>query len=529
MRKNIYKYGICMLSLLSLVACKNENELAYSTSPLSTQLYQGQSTDVAVKSFGVKSSQGYDVEGVTWSSADEFIATVDANGKATAQHVGNVRIYGEFDGGKTVYCDLDVVGRYNIYNEPITNIDSIGAAVQYESGMKKVLVRGGKSGDDYAVFMDTAANVAPFVDYTIYLVGNVKGEMVSMKSADTYSAVEKNFLPERYFVKDGFFNNPYDVRVVLNSAAMKTMAYYMSDKAPVAVDKMVAAYKATALKDLNRLSSADSYSKKALDLANDFSYETIDKAALTSLVTEGTATINAATGVAEVENTLVEKAGQFEVLYVAAGRNSAKEICYKRLPKGHEQAEYYDASWNKINELDAGLDAALAATKTIKELDKATSDYSVQYADILTKVNADLYIQNVEKQFANYKESDYTPEVWAMLVADKDKAVNDATGIKAQSSALEANRMRQTAVDSFKDYMKAADAPKEIEKSKKALEDSFAKSYKESDYTPENWQVLLTIKAEALNAMDKAVKKSELTQIAADAEKAFKAVEKAEK
>ncbi|MBQ2134494.1 MAG: hypothetical protein II203_02160, partial [Phascolarctobacterium sp.] len=122
-----------------------------------------------------------------------------------------------------------------------------------------------------------------------------------------------------------------------------------------------------------------------------------------------------------------------------------------------------------------------------------------------------------------------TPEVWAMLVADKDKAVNDATGIKAQSSALEANRMRQTAVDSFKDYMKAADAPKEIEKSKKALEDSFAKSYKESDYTPENWQVLLNIKAEALNAMDKAVKKSELTQIAADAEKAFKAVEKAEK
>lgn len=529
MRNNIYKYGICMLSLLSLVACEKSNELAYSTSPLSTQLYQGQTTDVAVKSFGVKSSQGYDVDGVEWSSGDPFIATVDANGKATAQHVGNVRIYGEFDGGKTVYCDLDVVGRYNLYNEPLAHVDSIGQVVQYESGMRKILVRGGQPGDDYAVFLDTAINITPFVDYTIYLTGDVKGEMVSIKSAETYSSVEKNFLPERYFVKDGFFNNPYDVRVMLNSEVMKNIVYYMSDKAPVAADKMVKAYKKTALDDLNKLSSPETYSKKALNLANDFSYETIDKAAVDNLLTEGSSAINAATLIEEVENALVVKAGQFEILYVVAGRSSSKDICYNRLPKGHEQSEYYDASWNKINELDAGLDVALEATKTISELDKATSDYSVQYADILTKANADLYIQNVEKQFANYNESDYTPEVWALLVADKDKAVNDATGIKAQSSALEANRMRQTAVDSFKDYMKAADAPKEIEKSKKALEDSFAKSYKESDYTPENWQVLLNKKAKALNDMDKAVKKSELTQIAADAEKAFKAVEKAEK
>lgn len=529
MRTNIYKYGICMLSLLSLVACKNENELAYSTTPLSTKLYQGQSTDVAVKSFGVKSSQGYDVDGVKWSSADEFIATVDDNGKATAQHVGNVRIYGEFDGGKTVYCDLDVIGRYNIYNEPIANVDSIAVAVQYESGMKKVLVRGGKSGDDYAVFMDTAANIAPFVDYTIYLIGNLKGEMVSFKSQDTYNNVEKNFLPERYWVQNGYFNDPYDVRVVLNNAVMQNIAYYMSDKAPVAVDKFVAAYKASALKDLNKMADASSYSKAALELANEFNYSTVDKDALASKVAAGTSAINDATAVAAVENELVVKKGEIEVLYVNAGRNSATDICYSQLSEGHDQSKYYEASWNKLDELDKGLTDVLASATTIKELDKATTDYKVQYADILPKSIADSYADNVQKSFDKYNESDYTPEVWTLLVADKDFALNETTGIKGQSSKVEANRIRKEATDSFKDYMTIAAKPGLVKTEKDNFEKNFNKNYKESDYTAENWQKMLDIRDKAYTDMDNAVKNSELAQITQDAEKELKAVPKVEK
>ena len=85
MKSKSYILGISLLSVLALFSCKKENELAFSTNPREVgqtdydKMYVGDTKQLEVQSFGVKSSDGYHVGGVSWSSSDDFIASVSNN------------------------------------------------------------------------------------------------------------------------------------------------------------------------------------------------------------------------------------------------------------------------------------------------------------------------------------------------------------------------------------------------------------------------------------------------------------------
>ncbi len=55
---------------------------------------------------------------VTWTTDDEFVASVKSNGIVTAEHVGTTTITAK-DGKNEVYCSVSVTPEYYTYNEPI--------------------------------------------------------------------------------------------------------------------------------------------------------------------------------------------------------------------------------------------------------------------------------------------------------------------------------------------------------------------------------------------------------------------------
>lgn len=55
---------------------------------------------------------------VSWSTDNEFVASVDNNGIVTAEHVGTTTITAK-DGKDEAYCSVSVTPEYYTYNEPI--------------------------------------------------------------------------------------------------------------------------------------------------------------------------------------------------------------------------------------------------------------------------------------------------------------------------------------------------------------------------------------------------------------------------
>lgn len=56
----------------------------------------------------------------SWSSEDEFVATVDAKGLVTGEHVGKTKIIAS-SGKSRGICDVEITPEYTLYTDPILN------------------------------------------------------------------------------------------------------------------------------------------------------------------------------------------------------------------------------------------------------------------------------------------------------------------------------------------------------------------------------------------------------------------------
>ena len=89
---------------------------------------------------------------VNWSSSDEFVATVDANGVVTGKHVGTATIIATKD-GESATCRVTVQPIHNTYELPLTTWNSTVAQIK-------------------AAVPTTLSLVAENTDYLVYQTSN---------------------------------------------------------------------------------------------------------------------------------------------------------------------------------------------------------------------------------------------------------------------------------------------------------------------------------------------------------------------
>lgn len=134
---------------LAFTSCGDENESSVSLDKTSTEITY-KSTDQ------VKASE----KGGTWGSDNEFVATVDNNGKITAQHVGTTVISYTKDGA-SASCKVTVTPLYTDYTLPVLNWGASLSSVKSEVPSTLSLYKE----DDTTLAYTTNGNM-PFYVYT---------------------------------------------------------------------------------------------------------------------------------------------------------------------------------------------------------------------------------------------------------------------------------------------------------------------------------------------------------------------------
>lgn len=454
MKTTGFKISVCALAVFSLVACKKENELAFSTNPTSESIYIGEEKKVTVESFGVKSPQGYPVSDVTWSVSDQYILSVNADGVVKGLKVGIANVIGTMKDGKTVFADFSVLGHSYLYVEPTVN--AVAADIKtYEELLGNVLARGSEA-EGCLVYQDTTS-VGKQSEFNVYILN--KGAITNLLSNEAFDEAINTFLPERYVLnEEGYYNNPYNVRVYPSKSPLDNAIYYTSDKDGSNVTELSNEYKKGAKAYEDKLAAASSYSKETLDLTNDIKYDAIDKTALQNNVDETNALINSSNSISDIESKLVEQQKVMMDLYVAAGKVSAIEICRSNLKEGYDESKYYPAVWDSIQIVDANAVAVLDTAKSIKNLDQITSSVSKGYLDFLPKSAIDDYYKDqTKKEYESYavdKKDQYDEEGLAKLeqiYKDADAALEVAYGLKDANAALKAQKDADKEVPTKKD------------------------------------------------------------------------------
>lgn len=502
MKSKSYILGISLLSVLALFSCKKENELAFSTNPREVgqteydKMYVGDTKQLEVQSFGVKSSDGYHVNGVSWSSSDDFIASVSSDGVVTANKVGSVKIIGKFN-GKSVYSSIVISGRKETYFEPDIKA-GMSEAIAKELIAGKLVMRGNLEGTSpYSVLVDTAANRKS--DYTVYLFGENTSAMVNLLTDEAVKETAEVFLPERYNKQEGgYFNNPYGVRVMQSSSPYKNVVLYTDDSKPSTAEEFSAAYKKVSKGYVADLANPETYSKASLGLENDFKYEKRDVNAINSIISECNTLIDKqGATITEIEERLGVATDELADLFLDAARLEGTDMCYAKLPATPTEENFYEAALDSIQKLDDKFTALYDTASNIIYLDRLVTSSQKSYSGFLTrKVIDDNVIKPIDKEFETYKgkQADYSEKAYALFEVHYNVAIEKAKG---SCSLSDANNAMNGQKNADKDVIKKTD-----EESQKAkLDTEFAK-YNESDYTAENWALLNGIYGTAKAALE---------------------------
>ncbi len=441
MKSNIVKLGVCLLATLAMFSCKKQETSAFSANPTSITLHVGETTTVTADVYGVKSAEGTPVSGVTWSSSDTYVAEVDANGLVTAKKVGVAIVSGSFQNGKSVFCEIYVDGRSQLFNEPIIGKSMAEVISAVEMSGDSIV----RTGENYIVVYDKL-EVYKHSDYTFYGFGTKGCALVDVQGATAYDELMKVFVPERYDSKGEYFVNSSNVRIY-TSTPYEYAAIYTADNNAATTAEAVAAYKASGVSFIDKAANPATYSKEALSLNNDITYDALDKTAVNTIVNAGKQTVSTSKVVKDVEETLANDAVALEEEFVKAARVSGLNICHSMLSAEYDENNFYPAAWSEIASYDAQANEDFNAAKTIKEIDQAITNNKAKYANIMSKKNVDTYKADLTKAYNKYSEDNYTPENWTTLKNAYEQGLAD---IEASITKVEAAAKNKEAKDAMK-------------------------------------------------------------------------------
>lgn len=493
MKSNIVKLLVLSSAVLALFSCKKENELSFSPNPQYATVKVGGQTQIKVESFGVKSDQGYDVTGASWSVANTFYATVDASGVVTGRKVGTTSVIASFDNGKTVQCELTVYSDNNDYVEPEFNLTSVSEIVKAETALGKVATR---TGGDYAIFRNEDAGTKGVNPFTFYFLGDVKGS-VSVIGESAFDHVTSAFLADRYDGGPESFTSPSASVLANNNPYGPAVIYNSSD-----VNALVNAYKTASKADIETVANAENYTPAKLGTQLPFDLSGVDATAVNAAKSSALTLLNNANvnSFSELETEVDKDYSTIFNLYLAAGRSWALNTwCYTvhsapyigGLRGGHDESKYSATAWSRVLELDELAQDAFNSDVTFKALDNDAIYYGSKYADVATLKNMESAKSKINTEFGKLEtanKSKYTDGCWATVVDLKDRAIKDIdekmysySEINALATSIAKSDMTSEA-SYFHDV-----TTKEQTTASVARLDAIFSNYKESDYTAANW------------------------------------------
>ena len=165
-------------SVLVIVGCSKSEDDKLTLSNNNVTLYTEDTSEITAS------------EKSTWSSDDEFVATVASNGKITANHLGKTIITAKSDDGEAK-CEVTVKARYNTYTEPV-----------FEFGANKSVI---KSKESRTILMEKEESLlfkpeTSSIQGVSYLFENDKMYSIGIFVELPSSLEVTKFLIERYLV-----------------------------------------------------------------------------------------------------------------------------------------------------------------------------------------------------------------------------------------------------------------------------------------------------------------------------------------
>ena len=183
-----------LLAALFFVGCSDDEEGGISLNESAITLYSDDTAHLEAN------------DNVDWLSESEFVASVDANGLVTGNHVGTTNIIAS-NGSGTSKCTVEVIPRFNTFEEPVVDFGATKEEVKSKESRTML-----SEIDDALIYMgeNSALNMV------IYMFENGRLYASGAAVSFAYTSELTNFLLERYQVvgeENGmymFINNDLD-------------------------------------------------------------------------------------------------------------------------------------------------------------------------------------------------------------------------------------------------------------------------------------------------------------------------------
>lgn len=536
--KNIYiKLGVCLLAAITLIACKKENELAFSPNSSVVSVNVGETTTLSVNSYGVKSSTPYPVSNVEWSVDDKFVASVDNNGLLTGLKDGVTRACGKFDGGKVVYIDVLVNSLNNQYLEPMLQ-GTFNEVSDYEAVLSaRQFTRGVDS--KYAVYKGTSDE---YLDkFQIYFFNQFNGGVITcFENGDAVEIAKTKFLPDRYNVigENSFADNKNN-KVETRADEFGYGVFYNFGDFSGKMSDVYAQYAADANSYLDDIANQENYTQEKLALKLPFVI-TADQTQVASYKQNAVNAISAGTNFGSAEAAIASNSELISELYLQSAREWAiKEWCWVLhstskgdvmnggLRKGHVQEEYYEVAWDRILELDEQFENELAGLTSFAEIDLRAQTYGGTYMNIASTTNVKSNESKINSNFKTIQskhKKEYNENCWNEMTALKDDVIEQMKTTIYSYSEMQTlvDRCSSNKYDTKIDESYYKDVPTIalIDANVAELDKAWS-AYNESDYTKANWKLMVSTYESTLELLKNSVSKTESAEALAAAKQFF--------
>lgn len=536
--KNIYiKLGVCLLAAITLIACKKENELAFSPNSSVVSVNVGETTTLSVNSYGVKSSTPYPVSNVEWSVDDKFVASVDNNGLLTGLKDGVTRACGKFDGGKVVYIDVLVNSLNNQYLEPMLQ-GTFKEVAEYENTLAaRLLTRSVDS--KYAVYKDSSEG---YLDkFQIYFFNQFNGGVITcFENGDAVEIAKTKFLPDRYnVIGDNSFADNKNNKAETRADEFGYGVFYNFGDFSGKMSDVYAQYAADANSYLDSVANQENYTQEKLALKLPFVI-TADQTQVASYKQNAVNAISAGTNFGSAEAAIASNSELISELYLQSAREWAiKEWCWVLhstakgdvmnggLRKGHVQEEYYEVAWDRILDLDEQFENELAGLTSFAEIDLRAQTYGGTYMNIASTTNVKSNESKINSNFKTIQskhKKEYNENCWNEMTALKDDVIEQMKTTIYSYSEMQTlvDRCSSNKYDTKIDESYYKDVPTIalIDANVADLDKAWA-MYNESDYTRANWKLMVSTYESTMELLKNSVSKKESAEALAAAKQFF--------